>query len=603
MKNVYTVLRKVAPVLVLVFALGFQTNLQAQLMKTSDEGQALMAIYNATDGANWTIKTNWGSDTEPLENWHGVTVTDGKVTRLRLVTNNLTGTLPDVFADLKDLTFLHLKENNLTGALPASLGDLVNLTFLGLNDNDFSGTLPAGLSNLTKLTELYIQKNGFNGEVPDLSGITDLKYFYLFENEFTAVHAGLQSLTILRELLLQDNFFTFGDLIPLKGLASNRFVYAPQGVVGSPSSVSKLVGEAFSTSWTDVQANDSYQWYKDAASISGANAATFSIASVALADAGVYHVMVTNSDLPLLTLTSAAVTLTVTAGPSDFPDWYLTTEADGDLAVVIDDPAVVTPAITKAYVWAEKFTGSAFEYVKYSPAILFNATGPYTWTAQAIAPHGTLSGNDQTRRVKIQLENASLQTSDLSDMQQSIHLTVNEGNNSQINLIWTLYQGRTVSYYEVWAADFAADLDSKTNTATLLATLPNTETTYTDYTGYDFYAIVAVFESPVPGFKNGGIKASQSNIYSVREDGFANLFQPRMKVYPNPVQDMATIEFDNAGNKEYAFYVLDLTGRIVYQEEQITGTSFLFNRAEMKTGVYLLQLVGERTIHGKMVIE
>ena len=55
---------------------------------------ALMALYNSTDGANWTTNTNWGS-TVPIEDWHGVTTnTDGRVTELALGANNLVGTLP-----------------------------------------------------------------------------------------------------------------------------------------------------------------------------------------------------------------------------------------------------------------------------------------------------------------------------------------------------------------------------------------------------------------------------------------------------------------------------------------------------------------------------
>ena len=40
---------------------------------------ALMALYNATDGGNWTNNTNWGSN-EDLDEWDGVsTDSDGRV--------------------------------------------------------------------------------------------------------------------------------------------------------------------------------------------------------------------------------------------------------------------------------------------------------------------------------------------------------------------------------------------------------------------------------------------------------------------------------------------------------------------------------------------
>ena len=48
---------------------------------------ALVALYNATGGADWTINTNWLTN-EPLSEWHRVeTDADGRVTALRLVLN------------------------------------------------------------------------------------------------------------------------------------------------------------------------------------------------------------------------------------------------------------------------------------------------------------------------------------------------------------------------------------------------------------------------------------------------------------------------------------------------------------------------------------
>ena len=59
---------------------------------------ALVALYNATDGPNWTDNTNWLSN-EPLSEWYGVTTNDdGRVTELSLGDedggNQLTGEIP-----------------------------------------------------------------------------------------------------------------------------------------------------------------------------------------------------------------------------------------------------------------------------------------------------------------------------------------------------------------------------------------------------------------------------------------------------------------------------------------------------------------------------
>ena len=90
---------------------------------------ALMALYNSTDGDNWTNNANWGSSL-PLDDWYNVnTGADGRVTYLALWSNNLRGTLPAELGDLDQMTELPLQDNHLTGSIP-DLGRLTNLTLL-----------------------------------------------------------------------------------------------------------------------------------------------------------------------------------------------------------------------------------------------------------------------------------------------------------------------------------------------------------------------------------------------------------------------------------------------------------------------------------------
>ena len=58
-----------------------------------------MALYNAMDGPNWTNNTNWLSNND-ISTWHGVTVSNGKVTDLDLSANNLTGMIPTELGNL-----------------------------------------------------------------------------------------------------------------------------------------------------------------------------------------------------------------------------------------------------------------------------------------------------------------------------------------------------------------------------------------------------------------------------------------------------------------------------------------------------------------------
>ena len=103
---------------------------------------ALVALYNATGGANWTNSTNWLSDA-PIGQWHGVTTDDsGRVTQLNLRENDLTGTVPSVLGRLTSLERLDLQGNDLTGSIPGELVNLNNLRRLDLDYNQLTGTLP-----------------------------------------------------------------------------------------------------------------------------------------------------------------------------------------------------------------------------------------------------------------------------------------------------------------------------------------------------------------------------------------------------------------------------------------------------------------------------
>ncbi len=44
---------------------------------------ALASLYNATNGQTWRISTNWLTD-NGLSTWHGVTVTNGRVSGINL---------------------------------------------------------------------------------------------------------------------------------------------------------------------------------------------------------------------------------------------------------------------------------------------------------------------------------------------------------------------------------------------------------------------------------------------------------------------------------------------------------------------------------------
>ena len=109
--------------------------------------EALVALYNATDGPNWTFDNNWLSDV-PTSEWEGVTTDDnGRVTELSLRGHQLSGEIPPELSNLANLQELDLCVNQLSGEIPPGLGNLSNLTYLHLNDNELSGCVPSSLED------------------------------------------------------------------------------------------------------------------------------------------------------------------------------------------------------------------------------------------------------------------------------------------------------------------------------------------------------------------------------------------------------------------------------------------------------------------------
>ena len=171
---------------------------------------ALVALYNATEGARWITSTNWLSD-RPLDEWHGVTTnSDGHVAELDLINNQLTGPIPAALGDLTNLESLVLLYNGLTGPIPAELGDLTKLESLWLGDNQLTGPIPAELGDLTNLESLWLGGNQLTGPIPAwLGALTKLESLHLWGNQLTGpIPAWLGTLTNLESLLLHNSQLT-----------------------------------------------------------------------------------------------------------------------------------------------------------------------------------------------------------------------------------------------------------------------------------------------------------------------------------------------------------------------------------------------------------
>lgn len=161
------------------------------------EYEALLALYNATQGKEWHNQKGWAEATEAQATdgqeelpspcaWYGVTCSKGHITGLALKENHLSGTIPETLKDLVELTHLDLSGNDLRGSIPERLGSLKELTILNLADNNLRGRIPPRLGILLKLQELDLHNNQLNGEIPLAIGdLVRLVRLNLSNNEFS----------------------------------------------------------------------------------------------------------------------------------------------------------------------------------------------------------------------------------------------------------------------------------------------------------------------------------------------------------------------------------------------------------------------------------
>ena len=120
---------------------------------------ALAVFYEATNGTQWTNNQGWLSDI-PIAQWHGVTTNEkGRVTKLNLDDNNLTGRIPPELVALNELTDLSLSGNMLSRWIPSDLGGLVHLERLDLSNNHLTRRIPPEMGKLVHLKELDLSNN------------------------------------------------------------------------------------------------------------------------------------------------------------------------------------------------------------------------------------------------------------------------------------------------------------------------------------------------------------------------------------------------------------------------------------------------------------
>lgn len=338
---------------------SYSENFQFQPIITQDEYNALVALYNSTDGDNWHHKPGWDIKAGIMavnKNWFGLqfrTLYETKLVgidylsglsgtlppeignlynleSLSLEYNQLNGSIPKELENLTNLKYLNLERNEFTGQIPEQLGKLINLEHLYLSENNLSGSIPQELGSLPNLITLDVNRNQLTGQIPaEIGNCSNLETLKLDENQFTgAIPAELGNLYNLKVLYLYDNQFdelpNLSNLTNLKicDITGNRFDfldlelanfsdlsvvgYGEQTKVGSEIEYSLSEGDSQLLSVNVEGTNNKYQWEimrnDTFVPIYGATSPHYTISDFTANDKGIYVCKITNNDFPQLTL-------------------------------------------------------------------------------------------------------------------------------------------------------------------------------------------------------------------------------------------------------------------------------------------------------------
>jgi len=170
------------------------------------ECEGLVALYNATDGPNWTQSTNWLQTDNPCGSWYGVSCSGGRVNWLSLHNNRLAGALPPAIGNFSGLTGLTLGSNQLT-SIPPQIGNLTATTWLNLDKNQFTA-LPAEIGNLTSLTGLELSNNLLATLPATVDGWSKVQWLGLANNQLSSLPPQIGELEALTSLGLNGNQLT-----------------------------------------------------------------------------------------------------------------------------------------------------------------------------------------------------------------------------------------------------------------------------------------------------------------------------------------------------------------------------------------------------------
>ncbi|MEN6501253.1 MAG: leucine-rich repeat domain-containing protein [Tenuifilaceae bacterium] len=534
---------------------------------------------------------------------------------LYLDSNQLSGAIPPEIGSLASLKDLYLSSNQLSGAIPHEMGNLTSLQYLYLNSNQLSGAIPPEIGNLTNLKTIKLSNNQLSGALPpEMGNLASLQRFYLNSNQLSDLPDLSESLSLV-ELNTSSNHLTFEDIEP--NLSIPYFNYSPQARVGSLQHYTPNDGDNLDISVSVGGANNTYQWYRDGASIPGATGATYSISSYSsVADAGVYLCRIQNSMATELTLESYCIyvgvdvpTYTVDVSASPVSSGTVSgggTYEDGQTATVSATPStgyrfaswtsngteVSTSSTFTFMVTGDSSLVANFELKTYAVSATSSPAGSGTVTGAGTYSHGASVTLVATPSTGYRFASWTSNGTEVST--SSTFTFVVTGDSSLVaNFELKTYAvsatsspagSGTVTGAGTYSHGASVTLEATPNTGYRFASWTSNSTVVSTNSTYSF--VVTSDTSLVANFED---------ISGIIEDGL----KESISIYPNPTNRHITVSGEGAGVKSVAVY--DFMGRLRGRYNVNTDEAII-DFTGYPSGVYLVVVKTNMGIFTKKIV-
>ncbi|MFC2138741.1 T9SS type A sorting domain-containing protein [Bacteroidota bacterium] len=207
----------------------------------------------------------------------------------------------------------------------------------------------------------------------------------------------------------------------------------------------------------------------------------------------------------------------------------------------------------------------------------------------------------QSYRYKISSVDKCGNETSLSNLHKTMNLSILKSMNNTYSLVWDEYEGFEVYSYRIYRG---IDKDDLSLIGSVTAGNFNYNDTYSSEG--DIYYQVEVL---CPLECNTNNLKSSSVYYSSRSNIVTNLrtsinkseFGSEIKIFPNPFNSKTNISFYNGNHQLYILNLYDINGKNVYSQTTSEGR-IEFDRNNLSNGFYYIELKGNNTLRGKMLI-